>query len=366
MIAIAQPVVAGEEIAAVNRVLHSGMIAQGPEVAALEEEFASICGTKYAVAVNSGTAAIHCALHAAGVGPGDEVITTPFTFIATINPILMCGARPVLVDIRDNDFLIDPDLVASAITSKTKAVLAVDLYGQPVDYKQLGAMCGRRDIALIEDACQAIGARFGQRATGSLGLAGCFSLYATKNVMSGEGGMLTTNDLAVAESARRFRQHGMTASYEYVELGYNYRMTDVLAAIGRAQIAKLDKFTLARRTTARRFDKGLAGLTGIVLPSTEAGRSHVYHQYTIRITPDFNLSRAELVAALKARGVGTGVYYPKPLHHYPHVAALGYEHDQFPHAVRAAAEVLSLPVHPGVSASDANLIIESIRELANA
>jgi perosamine synthetase len=366
MISIASPVIGPEEIDAVNRVLQSGMLAQGPVVAAFEEAFAAYCGTKYAAAVNSGTAAIHAALHAAGVGAGDEVIAPPFTFMATLNPILMLGAIPKLVDIRADDYTIDPSLVEAAITPRTKAIVAVDLYGQPYDYTALQDIADRHHLALIEDACQSIGASYGDRRTGSLGRAACFSLYATKNIMSAEGGMVTTDDEAVVASVKRFRQHGMTASYEYVELGFNYRMTDILAAIGHEQLKKVDSFTADRRRNAAIFDEGLQGLPGLITPVVQPGRTHAYHQYTVRITSEAPLNRAELSEQLKAAGIGTGLYYPKPLHAYPHVQALGYKLGDFAVAEQAAAEVLSLPVHPMVSADDAGRIVAAVKAALHA
>ena len=266
MINIASPIIESEEIDAVNRVLESGMIAQGPVVADLEAEFAKYCGTKFAVAVNSGTAAIHAALHGVGVRPGDEVITTPFSFIATINPILMQGATVKLADIREDDFTIDPIKVKQAITPRTKAILAVDLYGQAYDYKALSAIASDANAHLIEDACQAVGAEYDGMRTGGLGAVGCFSLYATKNIMSGEGGMLTTDNEEIAAAAKRFRQHGMTAPYEYAELGFNYRMTDLQGAIALEQLKKSENFKYARQRNASIFDEGLKGIAGIVLP----------------------------------------------------------------------------------------------------
>lgn len=364
-ISISKPIIDKEEIAAVKRVLASGTITQGPEVAALEASFASYCGTKYAVAVNSGTAAIHCALLSLGIGFGDEVITSSFSFIATINPILMCGARPVLVDIYAEDFNLNIQQVAAAITPATKAVLAVDLYGQAFDVGALKRMCDERGIALIEDACQAIGATYGKKRAGNFGKVGCFSFYATKNIMSAEGGMLTTNNPKIAEAARRLRQHGMTAQYEYDGMGYNYRMPDILAAIGRAQLAKVEDILARRRQNACMLDNGLKNIPGLITPIALPGRGHVYHQYIVRVQPEFGLKRNELARQLKECGISTGIYYPKPLHHYPHIAALGYVLESFPEARRAATEVLALPVHPLVTKGDITRIVTAIQELAN-
>jgi dTDP-4-amino-4,6-dideoxygalactose transaminase len=366
MIQVAAPIIEDEEIAAVNAVLQSGMLAQGPQVAELEAAFAEYCGTKYAAAVNSGTAAIHAALHAAGVGPGDEVITTPFSFIATINPIIFLGAKPVLVDIDPATFNIDVGKIEAAITPKTKVIMPVHLYGQPCDFSELKALADTRGIKIVEDACQAVGATYGDKKAGNLGDLGCFSLYATKNIMSGEGGMITTNDESMLTAIKQYRQHGMSGPYQYEDIGYNYRMTDLQAAIAHEQLKKVEKFNDARRRNAKLFDEGLAGIKGIELPTVAAGRSHVYHQYTIRLVEGFPLSRDELIEQLKERGIGAAVYYPKPLHVIPHIAAYGYKPGDFPEAERAASQVLSLPIHPKVSEADAQTIIAALKEIASA
>lgn len=364
MISIAAPVIEDEEINAVNQVLKSGLLAQGPKVTELEEKFAAYCGTKYALAVNSGTAAIHAALFAAEVGAGDEVITTPFSFIATINPIIMLGAKPVLVDIDPDSFNLDTSQIESVITDKTKAIMPVHLYGQPADMTQIKEIVKRHNIAVIEDACQSIGAEYDGQKAGNLGDLGCFSLYATKNIMCGEGGMITTNDETQATLIRQFRQHGMSAAYQYEHLGYNYRLTDLQAAIAIEQLKKVDGFNSSRQKNAQYFDTELSGIKGIILPQKREGRSHVYHQYTIRITDEFVLSRDEFVATLKERGVGAGVYYPKPLHAIKHIAEYGYKLGDFPEAEAAASSVISLPIHPRVTEDDLKTIVATIKEVA--
>ena len=366
MINVAAPIIENEEIDAVDAVLKSGMLAQGPKVAELEAAFAKYCGTKFAIAVNSGTAAIHAALFAAGVGPGDEVITTPFSFIATINPILFLGAKPVLVDIDPTTFNIDIQQIEKAITPKTKVIMPVHLYGQPCDYSELQALADKHGLLIVEDACQAIGASYGDKKAGNLGDLACFSLYATKNIMSGEGGVVTTNDERYVTAMKSFRQHGMVAPYEYAGIGYNYRLTDLLAAIAVEQLRKVDTFNASRQSNAQALNQGLKGVKGLQVPTIKAGRTHVFHQYTVRITPDFRLSREELMAGLKDKGVGSGIYYPKPLHSYPHIAALGYKQGDFPNAEQAANQVLSLPVHPKVSGADVQTIVAAIKELAHA
>jgi len=362
VIAIAVPAIGDEEIAAVNAVLASGMLAQGPKVAELEERFAAYCGTTYAVAVNSGTAAIHAALHAAGVGPGDEVITTPFSFIATINPILMCGARPVLVDIDPRTYTLDPTAITQAITKKTKAIMPVHLYGQACDWQPIADIASQHSLKLIEDACQAVGAEYDGIKTGALGDLGCFSLYATKNIMSAEGGIVTTNDAGYADTIKRFRQHGMVGPYEYEGLGYNYRMTDILAAIGNEQLKKADNFNTARQANAAKLSAGLQAIAGLTLPYQAPGRTHVFHQFTIKIDKaEFGMGRDELAQRLRDQGVGVGVFYPKPLHAYKHIQALGYKLGDFPEAEAAAASVLSLPVHPGLSHDDVMAVIAAVK-----
>lgn len=366
MINVAAPIIGSEEIAAVNAVLESRILAQGSKVAELEENFASYCGTKYAAAVSSGTAALHAALYAAGIREGDEVITTPFSFIATINPILFVGAKPILVDIEPGSFNIDSNKVEAAITPKTKAIMPVHLYGQPANMDELKALAEKHNLQIIEDACQAIGADYKGSKAGSLGDLGCFSLYATKNIMSGEGGMVTTDNEEYVKAIKQFRQHGMSGPYEYADIGYNYRMTDLQAAIAVEQLKKANSFTEARQNNAQQLDKGLAGVKNIILPTVAPDRSHVYHQYTIRLAEDFPLSRQDFIDGLKERNVGSGIYYPKPLHAYPHIAKLGYKLGDFPEAELAASQVLSLPVHPSVSKDDVQTIVGAVKELAGA
>jgi dTDP-4-amino-4,6-dideoxygalactose transaminase len=361
MISIAAPMIGDEERQAVNDVVDSGILAQGPKVAELEAAFAAYCGTKYAVAVNSGTAAIHAALHAAGVGAGDEVITTPFSFIATINPILMLGAKPVLVDIDPETFNLDAKKIEAAITDKTKVIIPVDLYGQPCDWDEIRSIAEKNNLKIVEDSCQAIGARYNNEHTGSLGDLGCFSLYATKNIMCGEGGMITTDNEEYVKSIRSFRQHGMVAPYEYDNLGFNYRMTDLHAAIAVEQLKKVDLFTEARQKNAERLNAKLDGLKGIITPGVRDGRTHVYHQYTILLNSALGISREQFIEQLRDRGVGAGVYYPKALHEYPHIANLGYKLGDYPIAEDIARRVVSLPVHPGVSEEDTDTIAQAVR-----
>lgn len=361
-IPLVRTLVGDAEKEAVLRVLASGQLAQGPEVHEFESEFARVCGVTQAVAVNSGTAAIHCALEAAGVRDGDEVVTTPFTFAATATPILMQRAIPRFVDIDDRTFNADVAHLEGAIGSKTKAVIGVDLFGLPFD--TAGALRLReRGVAIIEDACQAIGASRNDIKAGATSDVGAFSLYATKNLMTGEGGMLTTNDEKVAASARRFRQHGQGERYEYLSLGYNYRMTDLAAAIGRSQLARLSDIENKRRANAARYDSLLRGLPGITIPFVPAGVVHAYHQYSILIDEAVaGASRDVVRRKLGELGVGTGVYYPTPLHLNPLFKSFGYSVGDFPVAERVSAQILALPIHPLLSEDDIEYVGQCIKQ----
>lgn len=360
-IAIAAPQIGEDDIAAVVEVLRSGMLAQGPRVAELERRFADYCGTEHAVAVANGTAALHAALVAAGVVPGDDVVVPPFTFVATANAVLMAGARPVFVDVREDDFGLDAERFASAVTPRTTTVVPVHLFGQTVDTAAICAVARRRGLVVVEDAAQAVGATDGGVRAGAFGAVASFSLYATKNLMCGEGGLVTTDDAAIAQRLRTFRQHGMVGPYDYAELGYNYRMTDLQAAVAVTQLSKLDASTARRVANARVLDDGLAGLPGVRTPSVMPGRTHVYHQYTLAIEAGCPVTRDQLLAGLRERGVGANIYYPKPLNAYPHLAGM----TPFPTPVadRLAAQVLSLPVHQGLSDPDLAHLVASVREI---
>lgn len=356
MIPIAKPQIGEEEKQAVLEVLESGMLAQGPQVHAFEEAFAKMCGVRYAIATSSGTTALHIALLAHGIGPGDEVITSPFTFIASANCILYVGARPVFVDIDPLTFNLNPAQVESAITPRTKAIIPVHLYGLPCDMEPIMAIAEQYGLAVIEDACQAHGAEYKGRKVGSFGT-GTFSFYPTKNITSGEGGMITTNDPEVAERCRVIRQHGARQRYYHDELGFNFRMSDIHAAIGLAQLRKLDRFNRIRQANARYLSQHLKGVLTPLVPS---GHTHVFHQYTIRVP---NGKRDALRAYLKERGIGSEVYYPLPIHQQYLYKELGYN-EHLPEVERAAQEVLSLPVHPALTPSDLEAIVEAVNEFA--
>jgi len=355
MIPISKPFIGKEEKAAVAAVLESGMLAQGPRVAELEQRFAELCQTKHAVATSSGTTALNVALLAHGIGPGDEVITTPFTFIASINSILYVGARAVLVDIEEETFNIDPALIEAAVTPRTKAIMPVHLYGYPCDMDAILDIAGRYGLDIIEDAAQAVGAKYKSQPIGSFGTA-CFSLYATKNIMSGEGGMITTNDDTVAEQARMIRSHGMKRRYYHDMMGYNFRMSDLHAAIGVVQMDRLEEFSARRCANAAYLS---ANLNGVTVPTVREGYDHVWHQYTIRVSGD----RDAAVQRLKEAGIGTGVFYPVPAHKQIHLQELGYGEVSLPVAEKLSDEVISLPVHPLLSQADLEKIVYEVNQL---
>jgi len=358
---IASPQIGKEEIKAVTEVLKSGMLAQGPKVLEFEEKFAKFIGTKFAVATSSGTTALEVALRAHNIGEGDEVITTPFTFIASANSILYTGARPVFVDIDPETFNLDPDLIEKAITKKTKAILPVHLYGSACDMTKIMGVARKHKLAVIEDACQSHGSQWKDKKTGSFG-AGAFSLYPTKNMTVGEGGMVTTNDKEVYEKALLIRAHGSKVRYYHDILGYNYRMTDLEGAIGIEQLKKLPKFNKARQANAKFLNKELGKLAGIIVPETPKHVTHVYHQYTIRITPEFKLSRDEVLKTLTDASIGTAVFYPLPLNRQKIYADLGYKPNT-PIADEISNQVLSLPVHPGLKKSDLQFIVKTFKQM---
>ncbi len=353
----AKVLIGDEERAAVDRVLRSGMIAQGPEVAAFEREFATeLVDGRTCVAVNSGTSGQHLGLLAAGVGPGQEVIVPSFTFAATANSVALTGATPVFADIDPVTYTLDPGAVEAAITERTVGVMPVHLYGQPADMTRLGEVARRHGIAIFEDAAQAHGATWQGRPVGTFGTFAMFSLYPTKNMTSGEGGMVACVTDDVARMVRLLRNQGMERRYENEVVGFNCRMTDIHAAIGRVQLTKLAAWTKQRQENAAFLD---ANLRGVVAPPVAPGATHVYHQYTIRVADD----RDGFAAALQAEyGVGSGVYYPIPNHRLP---SFGLTLD-LPETERAAAEVLSLPVHPTLSQAELERIVAAVNALVRA
>jgi perosamine synthetase len=357
MIPAAKPLIGAEERAAVDRVLRSGMIASGPEVAAFEQEFgAQLVDGRTCVAVSSGTAGLHLGLLAAGVGPGDEVIVPSFTFAATANSVALTGATPVFADIEPDHFCLDADAIEAAVTERTKGIMPVHLYGHPADLTQIGMVAQRHGLAIYEDAAQAHGAFWQGAPVGSFGMFAMFSLYPTKNMTSGEGGMVSCSDDALFRKLRLLRNQGMERRYENELVGFNARMTDVHAAIGRAQLAKLPAWTQQRQQNAKFLD---ANLRNVVVPPVADGAVHVYHQYTIRVPED----RDGFANALaQEHGIGTGVYYPIPNHR---LASFRLTLD-LPETERACLETLSLPVHPGLSEQDLAAIVTAVNAVARA
>ena len=327
--------------AAIARVIASTSFIMGPEVRAFEEAFAAWCQTRYAVGISSGTAAIELTLRALGVGPGDEVITTPFTFIATAEAISATGATPVFADIDPATYNLDPAAVEAAITPRTRALLPVHLYGQPADMEGLAAIARQHSLALIEDAAQAHGAEIDGQRVGSLGHAACFSFYPGKNLGAyGDGGAVTTNDEALAARLRKLRDHGRVSKYVHDEIGYGHRLDALQAAILGAKLPHLDAANAARRRLAKRYDELLAD-TGLILPFVPEGVTPVWHLYVVR-TP----RRDDVLARLKAQGIEVGIHYPLPLHLQPAYRSLGLGPGSFPVAEAAAQQVLSLPLFP--------------------
>ncbi|MCL1898779.1 MAG: DegT/DnrJ/EryC1/StrS aminotransferase family protein [Micrococcales bacterium] len=356
----AKPIIGEEERAAVDQVLRSGMIAQGPQVAAFEQEFSEqLVSGRQCLAVSSGTAGLHLGLLAAGVGPGDEVIVPSFTFAATANSVALTGATPVFADIEPNYFCLDPAAVEAAITPRTRGIMPVHLYGQPADMTALLDLAAKRGLELYEDAAQAHGASLDGQMCGSWGSFAMFSLYATKNMTTGEGGMVACASDAIAHQIKLLRNQGMERQYANELVGFNQRMTDIQAAIGRVQLSKLAAWTAARQANAAFLD---ANLQGVVTPQVRPGAVHVYHQYTIRIPQD----RDGAVTALKEQyGVGSGAFYPTPNHQLASLEHYAPGLD-LPETNRAAAEVISLPVHPSLDQADLDRIVQAVNAVVKA
>ena len=356
-VSIAKPIIGDEEIENVVEVMKSGMIAQGPKVEEFEQKFADWVGAEYGIAVNSGTAALHTALLACGIGPEDEVITSPFTFIASGNSILYTGAKPVFADIDLKTYTLNPDAIEGLITENTKAILPVQLYGQSANMDRINEIAEKHGLIVIEDAAQAHGATCNGQKVGSIGDMSCFSFYPTKNMTTSEGGIITTDDEDLAENAKVFRAHGASVRYHHDEIGYNFRMTDIAAAIGLAQLDKIDGFNDKRIANANYLNEGLKDVDGIITPYCAYGSKHVYHQYTIRVEKG---DRDDWVDIINDCGVGTGIHYPIPLYNQPIYRSLGIE-GNCPNAELAADNVISLPVHPSLTKDDLDLVIEAVK-----
>ena len=341
--------------AAALRVLRSGRYASGAEVEAFEHEFARHCGTAHAVGVNSGTSALLVALTAAGIGAGDEVITVPFTFVATVEAIRWTGAEVRLVDVEPRSLTMDPAALEQAVTSRTRAIVPVHLYGQPADMDPILEVARRHRLLVAEDAAQAHGARYGRRRAGGIGDLGCFSFYPTKNLSAaGEGGMIVTGDRELHRSARRLRSWGACG---HGPPGGNYRLDEIQAAILRVKLQHLEAWTRARQAIARRYDTLLAGV--VETPAVMPYATHVYNVYAIR-----SPRRDAIRDALRAAGVETGVHYPAPVHLQPPYAGLGYGAGSFEQAEQAAREVLSLPIYPELSEQRQSAVVNAVRRVA--
>jgi dTDP-4-amino-4,6-dideoxygalactose transaminase len=346
-----------EILKAVEGVLEGMNLHIGPNVRTLESEFAAYCGSKYAVGVGSGTDAILIALKAAGIKAGDEIITTPHTFFATVEAIVLAGAVPVFADIDLETFDIDPGQAEKKITKRTKAFLPVHMYGQAADMKPLLALAEKHGLKVIEDACQAHGAEYGGKLCGSFGTAGCFSFYYTKNLGAyGEGGIISTDDQALAESAGKYRNHGHKSKYEHEMIAYNSRLDEVQAAILRIRLKRLDEYNAARRNIAAKY-KALLTDTPLILPKEAEGRKHVYHLYVVR-----SKERDALQQYLADAGVGTGIHYKKPVHLQEACAAFGYREGDFPVTERICNEILSLPIYPELKDEQIQYIATKVKE----
>jgi dTDP-4-amino-4,6-dideoxygalactose transaminase len=347
-----------EILPALDRVAKNADFVQGQEVEAFEREFAAYCGTKHSVALSNGTAALHLGLLALGVQPGDEVITSPNTFLATAEAITYCGARPVFVDIRPATANLDPKLLERAISPRTRAIMPVHLYGRTADVDAIRSIACGRKIGILEDAAQAHGARYRGRRAGSLGDAAAFSFYPTKNLGAyGEGGALTTNDDQIANFARAARSHGQTSRYEHEFVGYNYRMQGLQGAVLRLKLRHLEAWTTRRQEIAREYRRLLGGAR-LEIPVDDPRDECVYHQFVIYVK-----NRARVIAQLAAREIETAVHYPRPVHLQPAYSSLGCPSGTFPMAERACEHVLSLPIFPGITGEQIRYVAESVIEI---
>lgn len=361
MIHIAKPLIGESELRCVKEVFDSGMLAQGTEVKKFEDEFSRYIGVKYGKAISNGTAALDIALKAMEIGPGDEVITTPFSFIASSNCILFQGAKPVFSDIKEDTFNLDSELVSDKITDATKAILAVHLFGQSADMSALKDIAEDHDLYLIEDACQAHGAEYHRKKVGSIGDLGTFSFYPTKNMTTGEGGMITTNDEELDHKFDLIRDQGQSKKYIHDVLGYNLRMTNIAAAIGRCQLKKLDSWNDQRIKNAEMLTECIKEIPGLTHPRVIKDTKHVYHQYVVKVEDEYPLSREELMAKLREDGVGSAVHYPMPITDQPLYTQNGYSSKYYPKTIEASKKVMSLPVHPSVTEDDIKHILDSLR-----
>lgn len=350
MIPLSRPLIGVEEIAAVKEVLLSGQLVMGPQVEGFETEFASAIGTKHAIAVSNGTTALELSMRALGIGPGDEVIVPSFTFAATANAVRMVGAKPIFADVDLASYCLTAETVQPLLGHRTVAVVAVHLYGNVADPERLMNLCRERGIALIEDAAQALGAAWRRQSVGALGTVGAFSFYPTKNITTGEGGMITTNDRALADRIALLRNHGSRHRYHHETVGTNARLGEIGAAMGRVQLRRLPDWQAQRRANAAVYDSQLVG--DISTPSVDPDVTHAYHQYTVR-----SKDRKRLTLALDQGEIGYGIYYQIPCHRQ---IAFGPVVDELPNTDLLADEVLSIPIRPDLSGEDLKLIVESV------
>lgn len=360
MIPLVHPILGRSEKKIVCEVIDSGMIASGVYVEKFERSFARYCGARHGVAVSNGTTALHAALLACGVGPGDKVLTTPFSFIATANSILHCGATPVFADIDKGTYNLSPSEAEKSLRRHAgiKAVIVVHLYGLPANMDAFLALKKRYGFALIEDCAQAHGAQWKGRTVGSIGDAAAFSFYATKNATTGEGGVVLTNDAGIDARVRQIINHGRSTHSTHSILGYNFRLTNIAAGIGLAQLRHLSRWTQRRQANAGILTAGLRSIASITVPAVPSGSRPVYHQYTIRVPA---ARREALMAHLNTRGISSGVYYATAIHRQPLYEDLGFKEGSCPVAEQASREVLSLPVHPALRTRDLHAIIAGVK-----
>ena len=366
-----------DDIKAVVDVLRSDWLTTGPKVAEFEKRFAEMVGAKYAVAVNSGTAALHAAAFAAGIGPGDEVITTPMTFAASANCVLYCGGRPVFADVEADTLLLDPSSVESKVSPKTKAIIAVDYAGQPCDYDALKKLSDEHGLILIADACHALGATYKNRKVGTLADMTVFSFHPVKHITTGEGGMVITDNPEFAVKLRAFRNHGITTDhrqreangswfYEMAELGYNYRLPDINCALGLSQLKKLDKFVARRRQIAALYDSAFADMPALSPLAQRDDRKSSYHLYVVRLNlSKLNANRQQVFGALRAENIGVNVHYI-PVYWHPYYNKLGYGKGLCPVAEKAYEEIVTLPLFPAMSDRDAEDVIRAVKKALSA
>ncbi len=362
MISLCKPVIDSQEANNVLEVLNSGILASGEWVKRFEDNFSKYIGTKYAVANSNGTAALDIALKALDLREGDEVIVPDFTFIATANAVLFQGAKPVFADIDKKTFDLDPADVIAKITSKTKAIIGVHLFGHPFNVKGIKEICEDHNLFFIEDCAQAHGADYKGKKVGSFGDLGCFSFYATKNMTTGEGGMVTTSAEELKRRLDLIINHGQSQKYLHTSLGYNYRLTNIQAAIGVAQLEKLDGFNEQRIKNAERLSSNL-NVPGLRTPFRDAAAKHVYHQYATLVEDGFPLTRDQFLDYLSQNGVGSAIHYPYPIHMQPLYKSLGYASEQCPIATECSKKILSLPVYPGLRDDDMDYIINTLNKL---